>query len=103
MKKFRTLMAGGFAALVLAGAVSTPAAAATEAAVIPMTSGVDGCLSYSYEPGTVSTTVYYHNRCSDRHVLYIHWFTTNDQIAVEGGGSGKKKRHDKVMSVWQFL
>ncbi|NEW37438.1 hypothetical protein GV794_27295 [Nocardia cyriacigeorgica] len=43
---------------------TAPAASAEE--------GVSGCISYSYHPGTLTTTVYYRNRCDVPRHVYIH-------------------------------
>ncbi|MFD7602360.1 hypothetical protein ACFWAN_17815 [Streptomyces mirabilis] len=81
----------------LIGAAAMPANAATMSAE---TRGGDGCFAYSYEPGWATTTVYYHNRCDHKEIIYLHWFLTNDQITVDAGAKGHKERAQKIMDIW---
>lgn len=60
----------------IAQIVTVTALAAAGIAVASGTSsadrGVINCISYSWEPGNVSTTVYLHNRCDTREELTVH-------------------------------
>ncbi|WP_280236925.1 hypothetical protein [Nocardia cyriacigeorgica] len=58
--------------------------------------GESGCFGYSYEPGTMTTTVYYSNRCSKTRTLYIQrvgndgWCDSTIEIRVPGKSKGNE-------------
>ncbi|MGH1554466.1 hypothetical protein ACRAWF_28590 [Streptomyces sp. L7] len=90
------------ATIALTGASAIPADAAETTVAAAKATGSDSCFNYSYDPGTVSTTVYFHNTCNHTRIIYLHWFLTNDQILVKAHAKGHKKRDQKIMTVTDF-
>lgn len=80
------------AALVLAGS------ATALATVTPMSkhTGTAGCFNWSWADGTISTTVYFHNTCTDTETITISWsqghFVAGD-IAPNGKGHAQGTGH----------
>jgi hypothetical protein len=60
------------------------------------TRGVSGCFAYSYSPGWMTTTVYFHNRCTTRHKLDIQWYGNQYKDAIKSVPANGKG------SVWSF-
>ncbi|WP_345498048.1 hypothetical protein [Nocardia callitridis] len=73
---------------------STIAAAGTAAAE----RGAGDCISYSYEPGSMTTTVYYHNRCDVTRKLTIYRASNSpcDDGKIELHVAGGKKDNEVV-------
>ncbi|MGW4772219.1 hypothetical protein ACWEO2_29800 [Nocardia sp. NPDC004278] len=90
MRKTNRLLAG--IAIAVASIGCTVATAATASAE----RGESGCFSYSYEPGTFTTTVYYHNRCGVMRKLTIYRASNspcNDdkiELYIEGDAKGNE-------------
>lgn len=52
----------------------------------------NGCVSYSYEPGWATTTVYYNNRCSRPTTFTIYYNScANKTITAPGNTKGNHK------------
>ncbi|MEU1628272.1 hypothetical protein ABZ746_23665 [Streptomyces sp. NPDC020096] len=65
--------------------------------------GTSGCFAWSWKDGGwTTTTVYYSNRCADRHELDIAWATNSKfRIKVDGNTQGTTwAAASGVESIW---
>lgn len=98
------------AALVLTAectaAAATTESARTHGAAVPMKvhRGHTKCFSWSYGDGTVTETVYYHNKC--HHTAQIHvWWETGGGVdilhapKVKAGGKGHIREDGSIKSI----
>ncbi|RDI55360.1 hypothetical protein DFR68_101193 [Nocardia mexicana] len=76
MLKTNRLLAG-FA--IAAAAVGSTVATATTASA-ERVEGTSGCITYSYDDGNVSTTVYYHNVCNHGATVIVESTCTENRI-----------------------
>jgi hypothetical protein len=70
-----------------------------QASAAPMKRGVSGCFAYSYSPGNISTTVYYHNRCKTGHYLEIAEPDPGSVVLCKKVGGGVKSHYKDARAI----